>query len=160
MESGSQELRIAALLDALDAEHARARAAIGELHQTGEALQRAVKSAAREAVQGERKTLQSDIEGARQVVVDMQRLSLWRAAWQHMLVAIVTIAITVLAVWWYVPSLSEIVQRRAEQASLTASLTNLNELGARIQLSHCVDQKSKKGGCACSSTRRPGDLGT
>jgi len=50
------------------------------------------------------------------------RLSLWRASLQHVSVAVVAIATTLLAVWWYVPPAAEIAARRAERDQLQASI--------------------------------------
>jgi hypothetical protein len=49
------------------------------------------------------------------------------------MVAHFTIVITMLAVWWCVPSLSEIASQRAEVA--TVRLADLNQRGARTERS-------------------------
>jgi hypothetical protein len=102
-----------------------------ELQATGVTLQRDVKSAAASAVQDALKALQGDIESARRVVVDLQGLSLWRAAWQHAMVALVAMAVTLLAVWWYVPSVSEMSALRSERDQLQASIEDLTQRGGR-----------------------------
>ena len=147
MDHEQQELRIAALLDALDSEHARVREAMVELKATGVTLQRDVKSAAASAVQDALKALQGDIESARRVVVDLQGLSLWRAAWQHVMVALVAILITLLAVWWYVPSVSEMSAFRAERDQLQASIADLTQRGGRIKLNSCGNSGDRKRLC-------------
>jgi hypothetical protein len=53
-------------------------------------------------------------------VRDLQRLSLGRAAWQHVWVAFVAIVITLLAVRWYVPRLGEMQALRTERVELQA----------------------------------------
>jgi hypothetical protein len=98
MDEERVELRIAALLDAADVEQGRVREAITELKAGGELLQRSVRSAAAEATREAVKALQTEIDQAQRVVVDLQRLSLMRAAWQHVWVALVAIGITLLAV--------------------------------------------------------------
>jgi hypothetical protein len=141
MDPERQELRIAALLDALDQEHGRVREAMAELKATGAALQRDVKSAAAGAMQGALKDLQSDIESARRVVGELRRFSLRRAAWQHAMVALVAIVVTLLAVWAYVPSVSDMNLLRAQQAQLQASIEDLNQRGAKVVLGHCGPKK-------------------
>ena len=103
-------------------------------------LQQAVKDAAREAVNSALKDLQRDIDRASKVLDDLQGLSLWRAAWQHATVALVAILITLLGMWWYVPSLSEIETRRAEVESAKGALSDLNRRGAKIKLRICGPQ--------------------
>jgi hypothetical protein len=147
MKEERVELRIAALLDAADVEQARVREAITELKAGGESLQRVVKSAASEATREALKALQTDIDHARSVVADLQRLSLWRAAWQHVWVALVAIAITVLAVWWYVPSVSEMTALRSERAQLQASIEDLTARGGRIKLNTCGNSGERKRLC-------------
>lgn len=141
MNTEDPELRIARLLDALDNLHERARNAVNELTEVRGQLQQAVKDAAGESVSSALKALQGDIDRAGQTLVDLQGLSLWRAAWQHAMVAVVAILITLLGVWWYVPSLSEIASQRAEVATAEASLADLNERGARMERSICGPKK-------------------
>jgi hypothetical protein len=137
MDHEQQELRIAALLDAADVEQARVREAITELKAGGESLRREVRSAASEATREALKALQTQIDQAQCVVLDLQRLSLMRAAWQHVWVALVAIAITVLAVWWYVPSVSEMTALQAERDQLQASIEDLTQRGAKIVINNC-----------------------
>src|SRR5580704_14300501 len=118
MDHEQQELRIAALLDAADVEQGRVREAITELKAAGVSLQREVRGAADSAMRESLTTLQSEIAQAQRVVVDLQRLSLWRAAWQHVWVALVAIGIALLAVWWYVPTVREMNALRAEREQL------------------------------------------
>jgi hypothetical protein len=137
MDPERQELQIAALLDALDQEHGRVREAMTELKATGAALRQDVMSAAAVAVQDALKALQGDIQSARGAVEELRRFSLWRAAWQHVMVALVAIVVTWLAVWAYVPSVSDMNQLRAQQAQLEGSIEDLNQRGAKVVLSHC-----------------------
>jgi hypothetical protein len=141
MDPEQQELRIAALLDALDQEHGRVREAMEELKATGAALRKDVKSAAAVAVQDALQALQGDIESARRVVGELRRFSLWRAAWQHAAMALAAIAVTLLAVWAYVPSVSDMNELRAQQTQLQASIEDLNQRGAKVVLGHCGPKK-------------------
>jgi hypothetical protein len=50
-------------------------------------------------------------------------------------------AVTVAWVWWYVPSMTQITARRAEQSALQASIEDLNQRGGRVQLSTCGPRK-------------------
>jgi inactivated superfamily I helicase len=141
MDPEQQELRIAALLDALDQEHGRVREAMAELKATGAALRQDVKSSAALAVQDALKALQADIQSARGVMTELHRFSLWRAAWQHAMVALVAIMVTLLAVWAYVPPVSDMNLLRAQQAQLQASIEDLNQRGAKVVLGHCGPKK-------------------
>lgn len=87
------------------------------------------------------KSLSPEIHKAGQALIDLQRLSLWRAALQHTVVALMAIAITLLIVWWYVPPLSEIAARRAERDQLEASIADLTKRGGKITLSTCGPKK-------------------
>ena len=146
-EPGPQELRIAAMLDALDEEHARVREAMLALKATSASLQRDVKGAAAVAVQDALKALRGELASAQQVVVDLQRLSLWRAALQHGAVALVSIGITLLAIWLYVPSPGELAALRAEKAQLQAAIVDLEQRGARLQHSLCGAPADRKRFC-------------
>lgn len=141
MAYGEQELKLAALLDALEEEHARVQAATAALKATGEDLRRDVQEAAASSMQAALKSLKSEIEAAHQVVNALSRFSLGRAAWQHVIVALVAIVVALLAVWLYVPSLSEIQTLRTEQAQLTATIAELTERGGKMQLSRCGPDK-------------------
>jgi uncharacterized protein YhaN len=141
MENERQELRFAALLDALEQEHQRLREASQELVQIRGTLRQDIQAAAREAVQAALKALHEEIDQAGKVLVSLQGLSLWRAAWQHAIVAVVAIATTLLAVWWYVPSVPDMAAQRAQKAQLEAAITDLHERGARIVISHCGPKK-------------------
>ncbi len=137
-----EEMRkIGMLIAAFDDERQRLKGAIGALNQTGAQLQREVKGAAKDAIEDALKALHPEIHKATQALIDIQRLSLWRAAWQHAMVAVVAMAIALLAVWWYVPPLSEITARRAALDQLEASIENLHKRGAKIMLTTCGPKK-------------------
>lgn len=129
--------KIGMLIAAFDDERQHLKSAIGALNQTGAQLEREVKSAAQEAAQEALKALHPEIQQAALALKAIQRLSLWRAAWQHAIVAAVAMAIALLAVWWYVPPLAEIAARRAERDQLEASIEDLTKRGARIKLNTC-----------------------
>lgn len=141
MQDEDQELKIAALIDALDAEHARVRAAMEALNATRAGLQQAVAQAARASTQEALKGLHGELERAQRVVIDLQRLSLWRAAWQHAMVALVAIVVTLIAVSWYVPSVTDMQALRTEKAQLEASIADLEKRGAKLQINHCGPEK-------------------
>jgi len=141
MPDDPQELKIAALMDAADAAQARALEAIDALNATRAGLQQAVAQAARVSTQEALQGLHGELERAQRVVIDLQRLSLWRAAWQHALVALVAIVVTLVAVRWYVPSVSDMQALRAEKAQLTASMADLKQRGGRLQISHCGPER-------------------
>ncbi|MGH8299750.1 MAG: hypothetical protein ACRES6_10765, partial [Steroidobacteraceae bacterium] len=95
-------------------------------------MQQAVTQAARVSAQEAFEGLHGELERAQRVVVDLQRLSLWRAAWQHAMVALVAIVVTLVAVSWYVPSVSDMQALRAEQGRLEASIADLEQRGGRL----------------------------
>jgi hypothetical protein len=132
-----EERKIAALIAAFDTEHGRLQGAITALNQTGENLKKEVSSAAKGAVQAALKDLNADIQKASNVLTDLQGLSLWRAALQHLAVAVVAMAIALLGVWWYVPSQSDIAARRAERDELQASIDDLTKRGAKMKTIAC-----------------------
>ncbi|MEO7205663.1 MAG: hypothetical protein ABI145_02485 [Steroidobacteraceae bacterium] len=133
--------KIGMLIAAFDEEHARLQSAIEALSRSGTQLRLEVKSAAREAVDTALAGLHPHIDRAGKTLVDIQRISLWRATWQHVMVAVVAIAITLLAVWWYVPPLSEISRLQTERDQLQASIEGLNKRGARMKLFGCGPTK-------------------
>lgn len=129
--------KIGMLIAAFDDERQRLQATIGALNQTGAKLQSEVKTAAHDAVDDALKDLQPQIHKSTQALIDIQRLSLWRAAWQHAIVAVVAMAIALLGVWWYVPSQSDIAARRAERDELAASIDELTKRGAKMKTIGC-----------------------
>jgi len=141
MQNEDQELKIAALIEALDAEHERVQKAMKALNATGARLEQAVAQAARASMQEALQGLQGELERAQTVVVDLQRLSLARAAWQHVMVALTAIVITLIAVSWYVPSVADMQALRTEKSQLEASIADLEQRGAKLQISHCGPQR-------------------
>jgi len=142
-----EDRKIAALIAAFDQEHERVQRAITALNHAGEQLQREVRGAAKGAVESALADLNHEIQKAQRVLGDLQRLSLWRAAWQHLMVAFAAIAITLVAVWWYVPSVGEMNQLRAERDQLQVAITELTLRGGRIQLNECGDPGQRKRLC-------------
>jgi len=151
MDPARQEPRIAALLDALDQEHGRVREAMAKLKATGAALRQDVKSAAAVAAQDALKALEGDIQSARGVVTELRRFSLWRPAWQHEMVALVAIAVTLLAVWAYAPSVTDMNELRAQQGAAagldrgfksTRSESDAGSLRTKKRLCVAVDESA------------------
>jgi hypothetical protein len=133
--------KIGMLIAAFDAEHERLKIAILGLQRVGGQLAGEVGSAAQGAVTKALSQLNTDVEKASCILVDIQGLSLWRATLQHVIVAIVAIATTLLAVWWYVPPAAEIAELRAEREQLQATIDELGSKGGRLKYSQCGDQK-------------------
>lgn len=140
-QDNDPETKIAALIVALDAEHAAVQKATAALDATSAGLQQAVAQAAHISTREALKSLNGELVRAQKVVADLQRLSLWRAAWQHAVVALVAIVITLVAVRWYVPSMSDMQVLRAEKAQLEASIADLEQRGAKLQISHCGPER-------------------
>jgi exoribonuclease II len=133
--------KIGMLLAAFEDEHVQLKRVIEAIARSGAVLQSQVRGAAREAVDAALKELRPQIAQAGQTLKDLERFSLWRAAWQHALISVITIATTLLVVWAYVPSLSEIIALRAENTQLQASIDDLSKRGARMSLMECGAQK-------------------
>ena len=129
--------KILMVIAAFDAEHARLQGAVQTLDGSAERLTLEVRQAAHSAVQDALKALHPQIERAGKTLEGLQRFSLWRAAWQHAIVAVVAILVTLVAVWWYVPSVPDMAALRAERERLQATLQTLTTEGARMQLSMC-----------------------
>ena len=137
MTDEAQELKIAAMLDALDQEHARVQAATAQLKATGEALRQEVRQAAARSMQEALGALHGELAKAQAVVIDLQRFSLWRSLTQHAITALITVVAIVLIAAWYLPDVSEVRALRAEQAQLKASIEELESRGGRVQMSQC-----------------------
>src|ERR1700753_366266 len=133
--------KIAMLIAAFEDEQARLNGIVEKVARSAVLLQHEVRSAAREAVEAALKELHPHVNKAGQTLVDLQRLSLWRAALQHVMVAVVAIAVTLLAVWWYVPAKDEIASLRSERDQLQASVADLKQRGGRISMRDCGPQK-------------------
>jgi hypothetical protein len=136
-----EDRKIGMLIAAFDAEHQRLKIAILALQKVGGQVVGEVGTAAQSAMTAALSRLNTDVEKASQTLVDMQRLSLWRAALQHVMVAVVAIATTLLAVWWYVPPAAEIAERRAERDRLQVTIDELVSKGGHLKYSVCGDQK-------------------
>jgi len=136
-----EERKIAALIAAFDTEHERVKGAITALAQTGAQLKRDVTGAAAGAVTAALAELNQDIQNAGQTLKQLQRFSLWHTSLRHLMVSIAAIAVTLLAVWWYVPTVAQMNRLRAEREQLQASIDVLNQSGARIQLNTCGSAK-------------------
>lgn len=133
--------KIGILIAAFDAEHERLKISILALQKVGGQLAGEVGSAAQGAVTKALSQLNADVDKASRTLVDLQGLSVWRAALQHLMVAVVAIATTLLAVWWYVPPAAEIAALRAERDQLQATIDELVSKGGRLKTSACGDQK-------------------
>jgi hypothetical protein len=125
------------LIAAFDDERQQLQGAIGALNETGEQLQRNVKSAAKGAVETALTDLHVQIDKAARALKNLQQFSRRQAALEHVTVALVTIVITLVAVWWYVPTVAQMNALRTEHAELEASIEDLNQRGARIKLNTC-----------------------
>jgi hypothetical protein len=136
-----EERKIAALIAAFDTEHERVKGAITALNQTGAQLKRDVTGAAAGAVTAALAELNQDIQNAGRTLKQLQRFSLWQTSLRHLMVAIAAIAVTLIAVWWYVPTVVQMTALRAERAQLEASIEDLNSRGARIELNTCGPAK-------------------
>jgi hypothetical protein len=142
------ERKIAMLIAAFDEERQslqrerqNLQAAISALTQLGGQLRLDVIAGSSAAAAKAFEALQPEIYKARHAIGELQSVSLWRSTLQHAVVALSAIAVTLLAVWWYVPPLSEINDRRAERDQLEASIADLTKRGAKIDLSTCGTQK-------------------
>jgi hypothetical protein len=151
----SEERKIAALIAAFDAEQKRLEMTITALNAAGAQLEREVKDAARDATAAALKELNLQITKASDTLGKIQQFSLWRAAWQHAITSAVVIVVTLLAVRWFVPSVSQINELRSEQAALEASVTTLDRRGARIKLNTC----GPSGRLCVMVDRIPGEFG-
>lgn len=113
----AEQTKIAVLIAAFDAEQARLQSAIAALNQTGAQLSQAVGVGAKSAVTAALQELQPEIGRASGVLAGLQRFSLWPAAAQHAVVALMAMLIALGAVWWYVPPIGEITARRPSSRS-------------------------------------------
>ncbi len=136
-----EERKIAALIAAFDTEHERVQAAIAALNQTGAQLKRDVTGAAAGAVSAALAELNQEIQNAGRTLKALQRFSLWQISLRHLMVALAAIAVTLLAVWWYVPTVEQMTALRTEHAQLEASIEDLKTRGARIEFNTCGPSK-------------------
>jgi hypothetical protein len=122
-----QDRKIGMLIAAFHDQTRQLEQTIKALGQAGAQLRNDVRVSAKESVEVALAELRTPIHQAGEALIDLQGLSLWRAAWQHAIVAAVAMAIALIAVWWYVPPLSQITALRAEQAQLDASIQDSTE---------------------------------
>jgi len=132
-----QDRKISMLIGAFDDERRNLQRTINALDQGRAQLAQDVGDAAKAAVAEALKALDPEIQKTTQGLVDIQRLSLWRTARQHGLVAAGAIAIVLFFVGWYVPTPSQIAARRAELDRLRTGIQELDQRGARLKLNTC-----------------------
>lgn len=142
-----EERKIALLIAAFDQEREHTAQATAALRQVIEGLGEKVDSATGVAVAKALNTLRREADLAAQAMQKLRRLTLWQSAWRHVTTALCAIAITVLAVWWYVPSVSEMSALRAERDQLQASIEDLTQRGGRIKLNSCGNSGDRKRLC-------------
>jgi len=85
-------------------------------------------------------TLRREADLAAEAMQKLRRLTLWQSAWRHVTTTLCAMAITVLAVWWYVPTVGEMTALRAERDQLQASIEDLNKRGAKMKIIGCGPQ--------------------
>jgi hypothetical protein len=132
-----QDRKISMLIGAFDDERRNLQRAINALDQGRAQLAQDVSDAAAAAVADALKVLDPEIQKTTQALADMQRLSLWRTARQHGLVAAAAIAVVLFGVGWYVPTPSQIAARRAELDQMRTAIQDLDQRGARLKLNTC-----------------------
>jgi hypothetical protein len=132
-----EERKIALLIAAFDQEREHTAQATAALRQVIEGLGEKVDSATGVAVSKALNTLRRDADLAAQAMRQLRRLTLWQSAWRHVTTALCAMAITVLAVWWYVPSVNEMSTLRTERDQLQASIDDLARRGGRIVMNTC-----------------------
>jgi hypothetical protein len=142
-----QERKIAGLIEAFDQEHERARQAITDLGLVGATLETAVTRAAGAAVATALSTMKAEADSAAAALRGLQKLTWWRSALLHFATALAAIVITLVAVRWYVPSVSQMEALRAQRTQLQAALDELGNRGARLQHSLCGDAGKAKRFC-------------
>jgi len=57
------------------------------------------------------------------------------------MVALVAIVVTLVAVRWYVPSVSDMQALRTERSELEASISDLEQRGGKLQISPCGPER-------------------
>jgi hypothetical protein len=112
-----------------------------------ESLGEKVDSATGVAVGKALNTLRREADLAAQAMQKLRRLTLWQSAWRHVTTALCAIPITLVAVWWYVPTVGEMSALRSERDQLQASIEDLNQRGGRIKLNSCGNSGDRKRLC-------------
>jgi hypothetical protein len=142
-----EERKIALLIAAFDQEREHTAQATAALKQVIEGLGEKVDSATGVAVGNALNTLRREADLAAQAMQQLRRLTLWQSAWRHVTTALCAMAITVLAVWWYVPTMGEMSALRSERDQLQASIEDLTQRGGRIKLNTCGNSGDRKRLC-------------
>jgi hypothetical protein len=142
-----EERKIALLIAAFDQEREHTAQATAALRQVIEGLGEKVDAATGVAVGKALNTLRREADLAAQAMQQLRRLTLWQSAWRHVTTALCAIVITVLVVWWYVPTVGEMSALRSERDQLQASIEDLNQRGGRIKLNSCGNSGDRKRLC-------------
>jgi hypothetical protein len=142
-----EERKIALLIAAFDQEREHTAQATAALRQVIEGLGEKVDSATGVAVGKALNTLRREADLAAEAMQKLRRLTLWQSAWRHVTTALCAMAITALAVWWYVPTVGEMSALRSERDQLQASIEDLAQRGGRIKLNSCGNSGDRKRLC-------------
>ena len=142
-----EERKIALLIAAFDQERENTAQATAALRQVIAGLGEKVESATGVAVGKALTTLRREADLAAQAMQQLRRLTLWQSAWRHVTTALCAIVITMLAVWWYVPTVGEMRALRSERDQLQASIEDLTQRGGRIKLNSCGNAGDTKRLC-------------
>jgi hypothetical protein len=142
-----EERKIALLIAAFDQEREHTAQATAALRQVIEGLGEKVDAATGVAVGKALNTLRREADLATEAMQKLRRLTLWQSAWRHVTTALCAMVITVLAVWWYVPSVGEMSALRSERDQLQASIEDLTQRGGRIKLNSCGNSGDRKRLC-------------
>jgi chromosome segregation ATPase len=136
-ELEAERVNLAIAVAAYRQEHARLTQAITNLNATGGKLEQSVHQATAKAVQAALVQLKTEADAAAHAMQGLQRFTLRRGLTQHFATALAAMVITLIAVWWYVPGVSEMNALRAERTQLQSSITELTRRGGRIVMADC-----------------------
>ena len=131
------ERKIGMLIAAFADQRQQLQVTLDAMGQTRAQLQTAVAGAAHDAVAEALVTVKAQAESAAATMRQVERFHVWRAAVLHFTTALGAIAVTLVAVWWYVPTVSEMNQLRAERDELQASIEDLTHRGGKMKTSGC-----------------------